>query len=74
MKEGEQLDRKLAAWQPEKAALDEELADPAIYAAADRTGLEAKLKRQAQLEAEIAAAEERWLEIQMELEELADPQ
>ena len=39
----------------------------------DRTALEAKLKRQAQLEAEIAAAEERWLEIQMELEALPEP-
>ncbi|MDS4015586.1 MAG: ABC transporter ATP-binding protein, partial [Candidatus Accumulibacter sp.] len=67
-------DRKLQGWQKEKAVLDEELADPAAYTASDRTALEAKLKRQAQLEAEIGAAEERWLEIQMELEELADPQ
>jgi len=74
VKEGEQLDRKLQGWQKEKAALDEELADPAAYTAPDRAALEAKLKRQAQLDTDIAAAEERWLEIQMELEELADPQ
>ena len=58
----------------EHQRLQEELADPAAYTAPDRTALEAKLKRQAQLKAEIGAAEERWLEIQMELEELADPQ
>ncbi len=73
VKEGEQLDRKLQGWHKEKAALDEELSDPAIYASPDRAGLEAKLKRQAQLEAEVAAAEERWLEIQMELEALPEP-
>ena len=72
VKEGEQLDKKLTAWQKEKAALDEELADPAIYASPDRAGLEAKLKRQGQLEAEIAAGEERWLEIHMALEEFAE--
>ena len=74
VKEGEQLDRKLQGWQKEKSVLDEELADPAAYTAPDRAALEAKLKRQAQLDTDIAAAEERWLEIQMELEELADPQ
>jgi len=71
MKEGEQLERKLQGWQKEKAALDEELADPAIYTSPDRAGLETKLKRQAQLDADIGTGEERWLEIQMELESLA---
>jgi ATP-binding cassette subfamily F protein 3 len=74
IKESEQLDKQLAAWQKEKAALDIELADPAIYTSPDRAGLEAKLKRQGQLEGEIAASEERWLEIHMELEALAEPQ
>ena len=50
-----------AGWQKEKSVLDEELADPAAYTAPDRAALEAKLKRQAQLDTDIAAAEERWL-------------
>jgi ATP-binding cassette subfamily F protein 3 len=74
VKESEQLDKQLAAWQKEKATLDAELADPAIYTSPDRAGLEAKLKRQGQLDANITTAEERWLEIHMELESLAEPQ
>ncbi|HEX5802023.1 MAG TPA: ABC transporter ATP-binding protein, partial [Azospira sp.] len=71
LKESEQLEKKIAAWQGEKAELDSLLADPAAYTTPDRAGLEAKLKRQAELAAAIDGAEERWLEVHSELETLA---
>ncbi len=72
-KEIQQLETQLAKWQTEKAELDDYLADPSNYAnGADKQSLEPRLKRQAQLEAEITAAEERWLEVQDELESLPE--
>ncbi|MBW7901960.1 MAG: ATP-binding cassette domain-containing protein [Rhodocyclaceae bacterium] len=71
LKESEKLEKDIAAWQAEKATLDAALADPAAYAGGDRAGLEAKLRRQAELAAAIDAAEERWLEVHGELESLA---
>lgn len=72
-KEIQQLENQLAKWQTEKAELDDYLADPSNYAnGADKQSLEPRLKRQAQLEAEITAAEERWLEVQDELESLPE--
>jgi ATP-binding cassette subfamily F protein 3 len=70
VKEIEQLERKMAKWSDEKAALDEKLADPALYAGTERS-LSDELHRQAaRLVDDIAAAEERWLEAQHELESL----
>ncbi|MFC5301979.1 ATP-binding cassette domain-containing protein [Azospira restricta] len=70
LKESEKLEKEIAGWQAEKALLDAALADPEAYATSDRAGLEAKLKRQAELAAAIDAAEERWLEVHTELEGL----
>ena len=74
VKEIEQLERKLAAWNEEKQALDAQLADPALYAPdADRAGIDDLHRRLAGLTADIAAAEERWLLAQEELEALPAP-
>jgi ATP-binding cassette subfamily F protein 3 len=70
VKESEQLENDMAAWQKEKAGIDDRLADPALYSAADKTELQSLLKRQAELAAAIAQAEERWLDIQEQLEAL----
>jgi len=71
VKEIEQLEKRLAEWNVEKAALDVTLADPALYAAgADRGRIEALHSRQGKLTADIAAAEERWLEAHDALEAL----
>ncbi len=60
----------MAKWSEEKAALDEKLADPALYAGTERS-LSDELHRQAaRLVDDIAAAEERWLDAQHELESL----
>ena len=71
VKEVQALEKKLAAWQGEKSRLDSRLADPALYAPGnDSALLQELLKRQAQLAAEIDAAEHRWLEAHEALEAL----
>jgi len=73
-KEIDKLDRNLAAWNGERAEIDARLADPACYAAdADRAALEAMLKRQAALAADIEAAEEAWLAAHAELDACGIP-
>ncbi|MBK6677190.1 MAG: ATP-binding cassette domain-containing protein [Rhodocyclaceae bacterium] len=68
-REVEKLDKQLAGWQMEKARLDDQLADPALYE--DREKLTASLKRQAELTALIDPAELRWLEIHEALEAMS---
>jgi ATP-binding cassette subfamily F protein 3 len=70
IKESEQLENDMATWQKEKAGIDDRLADPALYSAADKTELQSLLKRQAELAVAIVQAEERWLDIQEQLEAL----
>ena len=68
VKESEKLEAGMALWQKEKNQIDERLSDPALYAAADKADLQSLLKRQAELTQSIAQAEERWLELQEQLE------
>ena len=72
LKELEQLEKKLAGWQGEKKLLDDRVADPALYASGDSATVQSLLKRQGELAASIDAAEERWLEIQTEIEEIGE--
>jgi ATP-binding cassette subfamily F protein 3 len=67
-KEAEKIEKQLAGWQAEKTELDGKLADPAFYTNPDRTLIENLNKRQAELTADIEAAEMRWLEIHEALE------
>ncbi len=74
-KEIDRLDQQLAGWHQEKNALDARLADPTCYSAETRRDeLEALLKRQAALAADIEQAEERWLAAHTELEACPPPQ
>jgi ATP-binding cassette, subfamily F, member 3 len=73
IKETEQLENKLTTWQQEKSQCDERLSDPAVYAGADKTELQALLKRQAELTQNIEQAEERWLELHELLETMPAP-
>ena len=63
LKELDQLDKKLAPWHAEKTALDERLADPALYTSPEAGDVPKLLKRQAELTDRIDTAEMRWLEL-----------
>jgi len=69
-KEVDRLEQQIAQWQTEKSQLDQRLADPELYAEANRADLAGLLKRQAELAARIDPAETRWLEIHSALEAL----
>jgi ATP-binding cassette subfamily F protein 3 len=73
LKEAEKLEKQLSGWQGEKALVDQRLADPALYAGADRERLADLLRRQAELAGAIETAEHRWLEIHEALELLGQP-
>jgi ATP-binding cassette subfamily F protein 3 len=68
LKEAEKLEKQLAGWQAELAEIERQLADPELYAAANRGPIETLGKRQAELVARVETAEERWLEVQESLE------
>ena len=71
LKEAEQIEIQLQAWQQEKDQLDQRLGDPTLYTNPDRNLLESLLKRQAELGPAIERAELRWLVIQDQLEAAA---
>ena len=70
LKEVEQIEKHMAAWQQEKAQLDNQLADPNLYAQSDKTLVQNLLKQQAEVTQKLEAAEMRWLELQEQLETL----
>ena len=71
-KEAEQLERRIAAWQKEKRQLDEQLADPAIYAGSNAEKLKEVTRRQQEVARLIDQSEHRWLEVHAELEEISE--
>jgi ATP-binding cassette subfamily F protein 3 len=73
VKQLDTLEKQLAGWQGEKALLDAQLSEPSLYAGASAPQLPALLKRQAELAESIAQSEERWLELQVALEEIGSP-
>lgn len=70
IKEIEQLEKKLAKWNEEKAALDAQFADPEFYATVDRQKSEEMHKQAGLLGDQIDQAEMRWLEVHEALEAL----
>ena len=72
LKEAEKLDKDLARWQQEKQQIDEQLADPAFYANPDAEKLRTLTTRQQELAAGIDAAEQRWLDVHTELENIGE--
>jgi ATP-binding cassette, subfamily F, member 3 len=68
LKESEQLEQKMAAWQQQKSQVEQQLAEPDIYAVEQKALLQQLLLQQAELSQNISQAEERWLELQTELE------
>jgi ATP-binding cassette subfamily F protein 3 len=70
IKEIEQLEKKLAKWNEEKAALDAQFADPDFYSTVDRARSEEMHKQAGLLGEQIDEAELRWLEVHEALEAL----
>ena len=70
VKEIEQLERKLAKWNEEKAALEASFADPEFYTTVDRLKSEEMHRQAGLLGEQIDAAEMRWLEVHEALEGL----
>ncbi len=72
IKESEQLERKLARWQEERRALEGELAQPSPAGAPDTNHCAQHLARQAEIARLIEDAEQRWLEVHAEIEDIGE--
>jgi ATP-binding cassette subfamily F protein 3 len=70
--EARQLEADIVALQADKHALDARLSDPATYAPGRGDEIQTAARRSVELAARLAAAEERWLAIQTELESLGE--
>lgn len=70
LKELEQVESNMGAWQQEKTVLDNQLADPNLYAQNDKTLLQNLLKQQSEVTQKLEVAEVRWLQLQEQLEAL----
>jgi ATP-binding cassette subfamily F protein 3 len=72
MKEAEQLEQRLSGWHEEKREIDESLADPSFYDSPDPDKLKGLALRQTELTRLIDEAEQRWLDVSTELEEIGE--
>jgi ATP-binding cassette subfamily F protein 3 len=72
-KESAQLEREIADLEAEKRGLEAKLADAAFYAAGNHAEVGAATRRTAEVARRLTAAEERWLEVQAELEAIGEP-
>jgi ATP-binding cassette subfamily F protein 3 len=72
VKEASQLEKKIAQMEAQRQELEAQLADPAYYAATPSLEVQATSRRCAELIAQIGDAEERWLEVHAELEEIGE--
>jgi ATP-binding cassette subfamily F protein 3 len=70
LKELEQVENNMGVWQQEKTLLDNQLADPNLYAQNDKTLLQNLLKQQSEVTQKLEVAEMRWLELHEQLEAL----
>jgi ATP-binding cassette subfamily F protein 3 len=72
-KESAQLEREIADLEAEKRALEAKLADAAFYAAGNHAEVGIATRRVTDVARRLTAAEERWLEVQAELEAIGEP-
>jgi len=73
VREAERLEQTMAALGAEKLRLERQLGDPAYYAGTAPAQVQAASRRCADVAIELGAAEERWLEVQSELEAIGEP-
>lgn len=72
IKETDQLERRIANLEAEKEDLDAALSDPALYVNGGTAGIAETTRRRREITRELSLAEDRWLLVQAELEELAE--
>jgi ATP-binding cassette subfamily F protein 3 len=72
LKEAQRLEREMEQWQRDRRELEIRLADPALYAADAHENVPDIMRRQGELMHLLAEAEERWLEVHAELEEIGE--
>jgi ATP-binding cassette subfamily F protein 3 len=72
VKESGKLERELARWQEELRVLEAQLADPDMTGDADGKAYAARLARHAEVAGLVEAAEQRWLEVHAEIEEMGE--
>jgi ATP-binding cassette subfamily F protein 3 len=73
VKESSRLEKSLEETRNELQRVEAELADPALYSTGTAERIRGLTVRQAELAARLGSAEERWLELQIELEEIGQP-
>ncbi len=72
-REATRLEREIAALETEKRALEMRLADTAFYATSSVADVGVATRRATEVGRLLAAAEERWLDVQTELEAIGEP-
>jgi ATP-binding cassette subfamily F protein 3 len=73
VKEAERLEKTMAALEAEKRELERKLGDAGFYANTPPVDVQAASRRCADVAQELSKAEERWLEVQSELEAIGTP-
>jgi ATP-binding cassette, subfamily F, member 3 len=72
-REAARLEREVADLEAEKRTLESKLADTTFYEAGNHAEVNAASRRATEVARLLAAAEERWLEVQAELEAIGEP-
>ena len=72
-RESARLEERMQALRREQQEIEAALADPSLYQAGDAARIRELGTSQARATSELGAAEERWLAIQIELEEIGAP-
>ncbi|WP_116600934.1 ATP-binding cassette domain-containing protein [Cupriavidus alkaliphilus] len=70
-KELEKVEKRMAVLQAAKVEIDRFMADESSYAEANKTKLMEMLKRQGEVNGELETLEEKWLELQDQIEQIA---
>ncbi|MHA3014698.1 ATPase component of ABC transporter [Cupriavidus necator] len=70
-KELEKVEKRMAVLQAAKEEIDQFMADESSYAEANKTRLMEMLKRQGEVNGELETLEEKWLELQEQIEQIA---
>jgi len=73
VKESTALESRMEVLRKEQADLEAALADPALYESGDSERIRELTRRQATVATELGTAEDRWLHLQLELEEIGEP-